>query len=314
MLPAPPPTKSGFPWTEAESSPQPHYPTTAPRISVITPSYNQGQFLEETIRSVLLQGYPNLEYIVIDGESSDNSVAIIEKYAEHLAYWVSEPDRGQTNAINKGFARATGEIMGWLNSDDLLLPGALHAIAQAFMQNPHYQVVTGFRKVIDPRSRLIINWTRGLPTRHHLLYRNCIAQESTYWRREVWERLGELDESHNFGMDYDYWQRMLQHGYRFHLLPQYLGAFRLHETSKTTTLTDLQSAELARIMQKYNVALTEEAAVAQLGRVWKWRYGLIKDLCHTRWFDSAQRAWYSLHFLHSPLALPLLAAYGIYRG
>src|SRR5437868_3021326 len=130
-LPPPPAGKTGWPWTQ-ESPSVP--PLTAvgkswPKISIVTPNYNYGAWLEETIRSVLLQGYPNLEYIVIDGASQDNSVAVIEKYAPYLDYWVSERDKGQTNAINKGFARSTGEIMGWLNSDDLLLPNALRNIA-----------------------------------------------------------------------------------------------------------------------------------------------------------------------------------------
>src|SRR5438309_6203079 len=131
-LPPPPPNHTGWPWTEGaaplgelmgDGSPW-------PRITIVTPSYNQGRFLEETIRSVLLQGYPNLEYMVIDAASTDESVEIIRKYERWLAYWVSEKDRGQTHAINKGLAKATGEIFSYLNSDDLLAPGALAAVAE----------------------------------------------------------------------------------------------------------------------------------------------------------------------------------------
>ncbi|MBZ0305900.1 MAG: glycosyltransferase, partial [Anaerolineae bacterium] len=147
--------------------------TLYPRITVVTPSYNQGQYLEATIRSVLSQNYPNLEYIVIDGGSTDTSTAIIQKYADQLAYWVSEKDRGQTHAINKGFQRGTGEVMGWLNSDDILLPGTLHAVGRAFAQDSSLKVVSGFRHFIDADGQFMNYWIRGLPTAYHLR-RRCI--------------------------------------------------------------------------------------------------------------------------------------------
>src|SRR5947207_6789592 len=131
-LPAPPSGRKGWPWTEATpKAPEKSTPNFSwPRISIVTPSFNQGQFIEETIRSVLLQGYPNLEYIIIDGGSTDNTVGVIKKYEPWLAYWVSEKDRGQCDAINKGFARATGDIFAWLCSDDVYAPGALRRIAE----------------------------------------------------------------------------------------------------------------------------------------------------------------------------------------
>src|SRR5688572_24844846 len=133
QMPPPPPEKTGWPWTEES----PQLPDTMPngqpwpKITIVTPSYNQGQFLEETIRSVLLQGYPNLEYIIMDGGSTDGSVDIIRKYEPYIAYWVSTTDRGQSHAINKGFSLATGHLMGWLNSDDVYAPNALMSIAQS---------------------------------------------------------------------------------------------------------------------------------------------------------------------------------------
>src|SRR5437660_7841664 len=137
-LPSPPVGKMGWPWTE-ETPPVGagmHDASVLPRVSIVTPSFNQGPFLEETIRSVLLQGYPDLEYIIIDGGSTDDSVEIIRKYEKWLAYWVSEKDSGQTHAINKGFARSTGEIYAYLNSDDVYLPDALHNIASFFDKQP----------------------------------------------------------------------------------------------------------------------------------------------------------------------------------
>jgi len=123
-----------------------------PRLSVVTPSYNQGRFIEETIRSVLLQDYPNLEFIIIDGGSTDNTIEVIKKYETWLAYWVSESDRGQSHAINKGIIKATGEILFWLNSDDVVLPGAFKKIAGVFSDNPEIKMVIGQAKVIDAQG------------------------------------------------------------------------------------------------------------------------------------------------------------------
>src|SRR5439155_11304713 len=144
-LPPRPPNQTGWPWTEGSAPFPPTLPDGSPwpRVTVVTPSYNQGQFVEETIRSVLLQGYPNLEYVVVDGGSTDESVEIIRKYEPWLAYWVSERDQGQTHAINKGLARATGEVFAYLNSDDLFVPGALTAIGEAYARYPHADAIYG---------------------------------------------------------------------------------------------------------------------------------------------------------------------------
>jgi len=280
------------------------------KITVVTPSYNQGDFLEETICSVLAQNYPHLEYIIIDGGSTDNSRAIIEKYAASLAYWVSEPDKGQTDAINKGLARGSGAVMGWLNSDDVLLPGALGRIAAAF-ERPGVQVVCGFRQVIDPQSRLIQHSIRGLPGAYQLRHRNVVAQETTYWRREVWEKCGALDASYRFTMDYEYWQRLLAAGYRFTFIPAYLGAFRLHEDSKTSTLDDVHKAELARLYQHYGIAADEASAIEKLGKWWALRYQFSKDVSHhPRLMQRPRLVYWLLKLLETPLvSLPLLWLY-----
>lgn len=156
-LPPLPPGKIGWPWTKESRQLPDTMPDSRPwpRISIVTPSFNQGRYIEETIRSVLLQGYPNLEYIVIDGGSSDNSVGIIKKYEPWLAYWVSEADRGQAHAINKGFQKATGEIFGWLNSDDVYCKGALGFTGWLLYRRPHVGLIYGDCDVIDGRSSMI---------------------------------------------------------------------------------------------------------------------------------------------------------------
>jgi len=170
-----------------------------PRISIITPSYNQGQFLEETILSVLNQNYPNLEYIIIDGGSTDNSVEIIKKYEDRLAYWVSEKDRGQTHAINKGFKRATGDIVNWLNSDDLLEQGALKILAKEIEKNPAADFYFGDFSVIDSEGRKLF-YRKSPPYQFATLFwgRQLSSQPAVFFRRNLLENIGYLDENLNF--------------------------------------------------------------------------------------------------------------------
>jgi glycosyltransferase involved in cell wall biosynthesis len=214
-------------------------PKELPRISIITPSYNQAAYLEQTIDSVLGQGYPNLEYIVVDGGSTDGSVAIIRKYEKYLSHWVSEKDSGQSEAINKGLRRATGQVVNWLNSDDYYQPGTLPTIAQAFT-DPSVNVVCG-------RSRLFRDDNQTV--RHSAgtdLYPGNLAktigwaridQPETFFRREAILRIGLLDDRLHYIMDRDWWVRYL---FAFGLdgvveIPEVLVNFRLHETSKTVS-------------------------------------------------------------------------------
>lgn len=223
-----------------------------PRISIVTPSFNQGKYLEKTILSVLEQGYPNLEYIIIDGGSTDESVEIIRKYADRLTYWVSEPDRGQSHAINKGFERATGDIFGWLNSDDFLYPGALHEVSQFFDNNPGLMVLVGGGDYLDEAGELIV---RTIPPKVDLeaLYSwfdNYFWQPSTFIHRRAWEASGSLDESLNFAMDFDLWLRIAKL-FSIATTAEVLSASLKHDDAKTTANLHASDLEVLRLVLKY---------------------------------------------------------------
>jgi glycosyltransferase involved in cell wall biosynthesis len=207
-----------------------------PRISVVTPSFNQGQFLEETILSVLDQNYPDLEYIIIDGGSTDSSVDIISTYANRLAYWESEPDRGQAHAINKGFARATGQILCWINSDDFFLPNVFEQLVSFFqpaVQAERAQLFYGGCRLFDAER----NWTvkRQPPAPFDReLYRvfAFFDQPSTFWTRRLWEETGPLDESMHYSFDWEWFNRAADHG-EFKAIPFPVSAYRFHRSQKT---------------------------------------------------------------------------------
>jgi len=241
QLPPPPAGKTGWPWTVQT---QPHFPAQSeeiswPRISIVTPSFNQGQFIEETIRSVLLQGYPNLEYVVIDGESTDNTIEIIKKYEPYLTYWCSESDRGQSHALNKGIARCTGDIFNWINSDDLLGPGALYAVAGSWIDTPG-RIITGKvinfneqgdRETIVPRNLTLNNFIRWREAE-----RNGLSwhQPGIYLPLDAVKQAGGLREDLTFSMDHLLMIEMLQHC-QVTYIEDTLAYFRYHLTSKTIT-------------------------------------------------------------------------------
>lgn len=301
------PDRIGYPWTEI--SPTPFVTGSYPRLSIVTPSYNQGRFIEETIRSVLAQGYPNLEYIVIDGGSQDETVSILEHYSPWLSYWVSEKDQGQTHAINKGFARSTGDIMGWLNSDDFLLPDALAQIHTAF-KDPQTKVVQGFRRIYDAQSRFLRNYFYWKPNAEFVRYGCVVAQETVYWRRDVWDTLGALDESFRFAMDYEYWQRMIAAGYEMRLLPHYIGGFREHEAAKTSAQTDIRAQDLAVIYQRYGIAQDEAHTFRlldeRLGKAWRTKNRFFRDVALKPISDNPRHLLRLFDLMHLPLISDLL--------
>jgi glycosyltransferase involved in cell wall biosynthesis len=235
-LPLPPANEAGWPWTE--DSPQPHnmMPDGSPwpRVSIVTPSYNQAQFIEETIRSVLLQGYPDLEYIIIDGGSTDGSVDIIRKYEPWLAYWISEPDKGQADAINKGFERSTGQFLSWINSDDYFYPGFVHRTIVAFQARPEVDFLYSDVDVAwGTGGQKTRRYGESLPFEERLrTMRMRIPQQSSMWRRSVVERVGVLDPRWHVVLDREFFVRVGLEC-KMEYLPGAVALFRHHSQSKS---------------------------------------------------------------------------------
>lgn len=222
-----------------------------PSMSVVTPSYNQARFIEASLRSVLDQHYPRLEYIVIDGGSTDGSVEVIRRHAGRLAYWVSEPDNGQTDALIKGFARATGDILCWLNSDDLLEPGSLGEVAQFFESNPRARVVYGDATCIDVRGGPLKRKQEHAFSRFVWMYdHNYIPQPSTFWRRDLYEEVGGLDPQFDLAMDADLWIRFAQVTPMYHV-NRVWSCERIYPEQKNQRLRARSDAEDLLIRRRY---------------------------------------------------------------
>jgi glycosyltransferase involved in cell wall biosynthesis len=218
-----------------------------PLVSIVTPSYNQAQFLETTIRSVLDQVYPNLEYMVVDGGSTDGSLEIIRKYADRLAWWVSERDRGQTDAINKGFARARGKILAWLNSDDTFEPRAVAEVVTFLQAHPDVGMVYGDANFIDEQGQVIGRFP-ARQTDYRRLRRGYvhIPQQAAFFRGDLWQQVSPLDPTFYFAMDYDLWVRLAKIApLAYH--PRLWANFRLHGSGKTRLADDRCWSEMLKV-------------------------------------------------------------------
>jgi glycosyltransferase involved in cell wall biosynthesis len=228
--------------------------TAATSISIVTCSFEQGRYLDATIRSVLDQHYPSTEYIIIDGGSTDASVEVIRRYAPRLAHWVSEPDKGQTDALIKGFDRATGEIQGWLCSDDLLLPGSLARVAAFFEAHPQVDAAYGDSLWIDDAGNYLRPKKESDFNRFVLMFdHNYISQPSMFWRRSLYERVGGLDRRFNLAMDNDLWERFSRHTKIGHI-DAYLSCMRYYPEQKTRALRPKGKIEDAEIRARSKLA------------------------------------------------------------
>ena len=266
-----------------------------PRITIVTPSFNQAHYLEQTIRSVLEQGYPNLEYIICDGGSTDGSVDIIRKYADRLAWWCSEKDRGQSHAINKGFERATGDLYAYINSDDYYLPGALDRVASAYQDGGRF--IVGWSQYLEPNGDF-----RPYPVQVHSepsdwLVKNPIPQQSTFWAASLWKQLGPFREEMHYSFDYEYWLRLRFRGeVGPHVVHQCLAIFRLHQASKTMSSESAFDPDDAALRREYlpllpwserrAVWLTRRRMAARANRKAGWDALLRRDISEAR-----KRAW-----------------------
>ena len=227
-----------------------------PKFSIITPTLNQARFIEKTILSVLNQNYPSLEYFVIDGGSTDETIEILEKYQDCLD-WISEKDHGQVDAINKGLRLVTGDIVAYINSDDLYLPDTLNIISRFFMENIDAKIVTGKCVNIDiegNETRPLIKFYKNLWLQvnydNFLTITNYISQPATFWKREVINSVGYFNPKYRFAMDYDYWLRISQN-HKIFIINEYLAKFRIYPTSITSSNSKKQFEEEYLIAKNY---------------------------------------------------------------
>ncbi len=253
-------------------------PAALPTVSIVTPSFNQARFLEAAIQSALSQDYPRIEYIVVDGGSTDGSLDIIQKYADRLAWWVSEKDRGQTDAINKGFARASGQIFAWINSDDTYEPRAVGQAVRFLLDHPEVGMVYADCNYINEQGRVIGKFPAAqtdLPRlRRGYVH---IPQQTMFFRAELWKQVGPLDPSFYFAMDYDLWTRIAARAELRYLAGQTWANFRIHASGKTVAADDRCWPEMLRVHYRdggsFFAPIVAKYYVRKLiAPLWNWRF------------------------------------------
>ncbi len=248
-----------------------------PKISIVTPSFNQAEFIERTILSVLNQNYPNLEYILIDGGSTDGSIDIIKKYEKYFTFWVSEPDEGQTDAINKGFKVATGDLIGWQNSDDIYLPGAFKRVVEIFFKTNFIDILFGNLLFID-ESDNIIRDLRFTPFSliTHIYEAMAISNQSVFWRRDLFSQIGLLDTRLHFSMDYEFFLRAKMGGAKFKNDRYFFGGYRIHGEAKSEKIPWVEYRENDLILKSYGGKSTFKVLLRVLSLIRRSFYYLIQ--------------------------------------
>lgn len=279
-----------------------------PRISIITPSLNQAGFIEQTISSVLGQGYPNLEYIIVDGGSTDGTVDLIRKHERHLTYWVSEKDAGQSNAINKGLKRATGDIIAYINSDDYYLDGAFERVADAYRENPDIdlwygrcRIVDQFGAKVDQRIGSIERYDEILDLWEVWWKRRNFVQPEVFWTKRISKKVGAFREDLHLVMDYEYWLRIFAAGGAARFIDAELAAFRLQPNQKSTQPART-AKELLDVVQPYIFGPSERLTYQRrrtLQAKWIYQAGFLTeverslDRDEARWRRLIRLAWFS---------------------
>lgn len=294
-LPLPLPERIGWPWTEESQQLPNSMPDGSPwpKISIVTPSYNQEQFIEETIRSVLLQGYPNLEYIIMDGFSTDGSIDIVKKYEQNIDYWVSMADSGQADALSKGFAQATGDIFCWLNSDDMLTKNALYYVVEAWQKHGPNIIVTGgcieyqendkqnvhfprFQRRYDVKCDLPISAILDLS--NEWIKGKFFYQPEVFFPRLAYEQVGRIDDNLFYAMDYDLWVRFALNGVKIVVIEEPLSYFRFHSLQKTSKRIPMLR-ETISVAERY--LKNDKKSIKQVDRIKLWlsyRRILVKEI------------------------------------
>jgi glycosyltransferase involved in cell wall biosynthesis len=252
-------------------------PRPMPLVTIVTASFNQASYLEATIKSVLNQDYPRIEYIIIDGGSTDGSVDVIRKYEGELAWWISEKDKGQTDAINKGFNRAKGEILAWINSDDTYNPGTVGQAVKYLINNPHVGLVYADCNFINEDGRVIGKFNASQTDYRRLRQGYVhIPQQTMFFRAKYWKELGPLDPSFYFAMDYDLWTRIAAQAPFKYIPGQTWANFRLHTSGKTVAEDDRCWPEMIRIHYRdggsfFSIIVAKYYLRKIIGPLWKWR-------------------------------------------
>lgn len=280
-------------------------PSTLPKISIVTPSYNQAGFIEETIRSILLQGYPDIEYIIIDGGSTDGSVDVIKKYNQWISYWVSEPDRGQSHAINKGWARCTGEIVAWLNSDDVYQPGAFFKVAQFMGENKHVGMLYGQCDLIDEAGETIGACpSMAFDLKALACNQWYISQPATFFRKSTIDRIGGINERLQLVMDWEYFLRIALELIPIEQMAVPTAKFRTWENAKTNALAIRSGMEKLAVL---DWLFKQPGAQKQLSRFKKAAYGYVHQWTGKAYRNQRQMWKAMVHFLDAWRYQPILA-------